>query len=627
MKDKKVQAFFEENEYLNNSQQDRNIAFGLYLTVIFVVVISSRILGIGESWELKFFDYWVRAQPKLKSERLVLVGVTESELENQNFGDATALFDLDGVVRRNYLYSITDREEPVPSFALKVALTYLDSQDIKPEVVRPNQWLRLNQTIFPPLENQEGGYRTLTAYGYQFLPRWQFAMDSYPRVSIAEVLENRVPDDLFKDRIILIGSLAPSLKDNYFTPYSNTRQFFALEIQAAIIDQIIATAMGETQLLRRSFFVVEYLILLFVSSTIAYLIWRQRYSPFNLKLVINFLALSLLPPLSVIGLSYILFINGIWLPITSTLLTSITITLIFPAYILSIKEISYRRLLEDYNLELQKEVELQEKEIVKYQKIIAKEETIAFFARLHQCVYHHLNNHLGTMYTYLGLMKMNMEDISEREHQMSESLKKSLEKQGKNIQVIEDKIELVKMFFQTILGDTNYTTELNLQDTDSLDKIIDTAIFFAKESKFKSLDNIEIEKKYPVQISKKDEVVINTSSLVLLLIHFIDNSIDAIFMRAEREEFHPDYRGIIQIVVEPKEANCLCFQVKDNGIGIPDDVQEKLFKEVFVTTKEDGLGYGLFKCQEMAARNGWELNLESIPNQETTLEVKIPLQR
>jgi adenylate cyclase len=38
---------------------------------------------------------------------------------------------------------------------------------------------------------------------------------------MTDVLENRVPPSLVRDRIVLIGSVAPSLKDLFYTPYSS----------------------------------------------------------------------------------------------------------------------------------------------------------------------------------------------------------------------------------------------------------------------------------------------------------------------------------------------------------------------------------------------------------------------
>ena len=47
--------------------------------------------------------------------------------------------------------------------------------------------------------------------------------------------------------------------------------------------------------------------------------------------------------------------------------------------------------------------------------------------------------------------------------------------------------------------------------------------------------------------------------------------------------------------------------VSDNGIGLPEDIKERLF-EPFVTGKSEGTGLGLALCQRLVERMGGEID-------------------
>ena len=51
-------------------------------------------------------------------------------------------------------------------------------------------------------------------------------------------------------------------------------------------------------------------------------------------------------------------------------------------------------------------------------------------------------------------------------------------------------------------------------------------------------------------------------------------------------------------------------QVEDNGPGIPEDVQEKIFVPFF-TTKEDGSGSGLSLSRQIMRLHGGSLSVRS----------------
>jgi len=63
------------------------------------------------------------------------------------------------------------------------------------------------------------------------------------------------------------------------------------------------------------------------------------------------------------------------------------------------------------------------------------------------------------------------------------------------------------------------------------------------------------------------------------------------------------------------------LQVRDNGPGIPPDVQEKIFVPFF-TTKEDGSGIGLSLSRQIMRLHGGTLSVRSTQGEETVFTLR-----
>ncbi len=74
------------------------------------------------------------------------------------------------------------------------------------------------------------------------------------------------------------------------------------------------------------------------------------------------------------------------------------------------------------------------------------------------------------------------------------------------------------------------------------------------------------------------------------------------------------------------EGEKVILAVKDNGCGIPVDLQEKVFQPLF-TTKPVGVGTGLGLgiSRDFVREAGGELKLTSAPNEGTTVEITLPV--
>lgn len=68
----------------------------------------------------------------------------------------------------------------------------------------------------------------------------------------------------------------------------------------------------------------------------------------------------------------------------------------------------------------------------------------------------------------------------------------------------------------------------------------------------------------------------------------------------------------------------VAIYVSDNGPGIDEAIQQRLFKEK-VTTKPDGHGYGLRVCEQVLTQHGGSISVQSRLREGTTFELKIPV--
>ncbi len=228
-------------------------------------------------------------------------------------GLADAVLDPDGRQRRSLLY-LTDADSSFhESLGLKLALIYLSASDILPEAGANNE-LKLKQTIFRRFQALDGGYVQADDGGYQILLNWRGPSGSFATVSLLDVLQDRVSPQLIRDRIVLIGHNAASIKDFVLTPYSvasdrtTPENMTGVEVQANLTSHIVSAVLDRRAAIQVWDEWLEWLWILGWATIGAVLSWNLR----------SVHAIALFGSLTGVGLTascFLALLAGWWIPV------------------------------------------------------------------------------------------------------------------------------------------------------------------------------------------------------------------------------------------------------------------------------------------------------------------------
>lgn len=107
-----------------------------------------------------------------------------------------------------------------------------------------------------------------------------------------------------------------------------------------------------------------------------------------------------------------------------------------------------------------------------------------------------------------------------------------------------------------------------------------------------------------------------------ILVNLVKNAVDAIL---EKKKIMENFKGQIEVIVERLEDKVI-LKVRDNGIGMTDEVKKRLF-EPFFTTKDvgKGTGLGLYTTYNLVKNASGEIEVNSTYLEGTTFQIVFPL--
>ncbi|MEH2146787.1 CHASE2 domain-containing protein [Nostoc sp.] len=243
------------------------------------------------------------------------------EVPTERLGFADVVVDDDNILRR-HLWGATFNSktacETEVSLSLKLALYYLAKKGIKPETTHSGDLL-LGKTRLQRLQARAGGYQNLHNDGYQMLLNYH-SRNIARQVSLRNILENSFDPSWVKDRIVIIGVTARSVKDDFYTPYSLNEQqsdqiMRGVFVQAQMVSQITSAALDGRPLLGVLpwWGDVFYIWLWSLAGGVFGAVMLQRLPWRDRKIILLITSIGIIFIISY-GICFFLLIHGYWLP-------------------------------------------------------------------------------------------------------------------------------------------------------------------------------------------------------------------------------------------------------------------------------------------------------------------------
>jgi len=272
--------------------------------------------------------------------------------------------------------------------------------------------------------------------------------------------------------------------------------------------------------------------------------------------------------------------------------------------------------------------------------VVAKSLSAITMGRKHEPIYWKSNDEIGSLIQEYNKMIAALEESaqklarSERESAWREMAKQVAHEIKNPLTPLKLGVQLLDKSWRE--KDPNFDKKFEkfsksfIEQIESLSLIASEFSNFAKmpDTPFENVDLVKLIEKtinvfdqtedleiiYAAPLDRDVTVRGGKDHLLRIFNNLVKNAIEAI----------PDFRkGIIQIKLETNGNNAF-IEIKDNGRGIPEKLQESIFNHNF-TTKSSGTGLGLAFVKQAVENMYGTIRLETEPNKGTTFYIILPL--
>jgi PAS domain S-box-containing protein len=252
------------------------------------------------------------------------------------------------------------------------------------------------------------------------------------------------------------------------------------------------------------------------------------------------------------------------------------------------KEIASVGIFKDLRERLKMERELRE-----IQQALLQSEKLAAMGRLTSQIAHELNNPIYGIMNTLELLKTEIPPESKRRRILDLSLSE--------IQRLSEMLRNMLSFSKP---------EEEKRRPIKIDELIEGILLVMEKQMRES--NIQVETSFDPEIP---EIMASTNQMRQVMLNILKNAKEAM------------PKGGVLTVRTGKEDNKILVQIQDTGIGIPEDIRDKIF-EAFFTTKQKvkGVGLGLSVCYGIIKDHGGEIKVESEEGKGTTFVITLPIE-
>ena len=227
---------------------------------------------------------------------------------------------------------------------------------------------------------------------------------------------------------------------------------------------------------------------------------------------------------------------------------------------------------------------------------LAKAERESAWREMARQIAHEIKNPLTPMKLSLQLLNRSWDEKDERFESRLKSISKTMIEQ---IDTLADTA--------TSFSDFAKLSKVNLEKIDINELIQSCVVIFSHD------ENVEVRAELP---ETPIYVLADKEKTIRLFNNLIKNAIQSI--PKERQ-------GLVRVTVSKSEkSDFAIIKVIDNGRGIPEEIQSRIF-ELHFTTKSTGSGFGLAICKSVAESSNGRIYFETEIDKGTTFCVELPL--
>jgi CHASE2 domain-containing sensor protein/nitrogen-specific signal transduction histidine kinase len=517
--------------------------------------------------------------------------------KRQRIASVDVAVDSDGVLRRGF-FAITRTKDGVRfnSLGTHLAVLYLQEQGINSSPTPDGAGTQIGNVSLYPLQKNDGGYQNLDVWDFQCLINFRNPIQSFKKVSFSQVLEGKIEANLSKDKIVLLGMTAVSIKDEFYLPFSHSfnnppKIIHGVEVQANLASELLGAVLDSRPTIKVIPDAVEYVFILIWGLGTAVAAWKvRRIRNYLILFSIVFGIIAILICVLFFG-SFLAFLQGWWLPFVPSFFLISGTSILLSGLILWEKNQELKRLQEQLAFE-------------KTQSALAK---VARFAG------HELKMPLQFIKFATVLSLAHLEELGKEIEKQSEKL--PLE----SIEQIENLLEQLKEYCRRNLRNferlINIVEELSLNNRPEDSQLTRIDINSLVDSIFKDITDtkqsqnrnfcLNLERVYDSAIGEKKIVIKDLNKVASNL---ISNACDAVLARSQKEV---EFSAKIVVVTKAINHRKIELIVADNGEGISPKIANSIYLP-FETSKRTrgGVGLGLHIVYEVLKNNRGQIRWE-----------------
>lgn len=221
-------------------------------------------------------------------------------------------------------------------------------------------------------------------------------------------------------------------------------------------------------------------------------------------------------------------------------------------------------------------------------------EKLALTGKLAASLAHEINNPLQTSLGCLGLVEEMLDESDDRNLAVYINLA---------IEELQRSARIVKQ-----LRDLNRTTNLTERNLIDIQEIIEDVLILTKNH----LNDKNIVPVFDYQ-GNSPLILASEDQIKQVVLNLLMNAIDAL----------PNGGTIYFNIQQSDQPKGVKITIRDTGDGIKEDIQKNLF-DPFLTTKEEGLGLGLYISKKIIEDHDGSLDFSSKPGLGTTFTIWLP---